>query len=134
MKLVLLSALLVAALQPLSADASVEGVLPVGELRVTSPGIDKSGPVVVTARQSAKRFESFQVAAFGRAFELSRAELSQLQAGFVNGVQISYEQGYEQTGGRTVYVVISEGFTSGIERRQVVSINERGEIRVTNAK
>jgi hypothetical protein len=51
----------------------------------------------------------------------------------VNGVQISYVSGYRETGGRTVYVVLSRGFVSGRNGGKVISVSEFGPIEFTDA-
>jgi len=126
-------ALAVGLLAPASSLASQEGVLAIGELRVTSPGIGESGPITVTASRGAKGFSALEVQAFGHATKLTAAQLAKLDGQFVNGVQLSYEAGYKESGGRTVYVVLSKGFTSGVQEAQQISINEQGTVTVEPA-
>ena len=115
---------------PYLASASREGVLSASVFQFSSGGIGDSGSVTVTGEQTAERFVSFTVSAFGHRISLSKSQLQKLKAGLVNGVQLSYEPGYKQTGGRTVYVVLSKGFTTGIQESQVVSVNERGSVEI----
>jgi hypothetical protein len=115
---------------PATTFASKEGILAIGEVRVTSPGIGESGPVVVTATRGPKGFSALRVQAFGRATNLTEAQLAKLQGQFVNGVQLSYEAGYKELGGRTVYIVLSKGFTSGMQESQQISVNEEGAVTV----
>jgi hypothetical protein len=68
------------------------------------------------------------VQAFGQTKCLSKERLLQLGGTLVNGVQISYETGYRETGGRTVYVVLSKGFVSGRNEGKVVSVSEFGQV------
>ena len=112
------------------ALASQEGVLNLGSFRLESPGIGESGVVVVTGRQSATSVDSLVIEAFGKRFELSSTQLQALQGGMLNGVQLSYEAGYKQFGGRTLYLVFSRGFTSGVTVKRFVTVNESGSIKV----
>jgi hypothetical protein len=115
---------------PTSLMASQEGVLPIGDLHVTSPGIGESGPVEVTATRGPNGFSSLAIQAFGRTTMLTEVQLAALQGQFVNGVQLSYEAGYKELGGRTVYIVPSKGFTSGIQETHRISINEQGSVAI----
>lgn len=117
-------------LVPTSTWASREGILAIGEVRIASPGIGESGPIVVTATGDSKGFSALEVQAFGHAARLTEAQLAQLQGQLVNGVQLSYEAGYKESGGRTVYIVLSKGFTSGTQESQQVSVNEEGVVKV----
>ena len=115
---------------PTSSMASQEGVLAIGELRITSPGIGESGPIEVTATRGPNGFSALAIRAFGRTSTLTEAQLAALHGQFVNGVQLSYEAGYKELGGRTVYIVLSKGFTSGIQEAQRISVDERGTVTV----
>lgn len=115
---------------PVSTMASQEGILAMGELRVTSPGIDDSGQIVVTATRGPEGFSALEVQAFGRVTRLTEGQLARLQGEFVNGVQLSYEAGYKELGGRTVYIVLSKVFTSGLRETQTLSVNEQGTVTV----
>lgn len=116
--------------EPTSSMASQEGVLSIGELHVTSPGIDESGPIEVTATRTPNGFTALAVQAFGRITKLTETQLAALHGQFVNGVQLSYEGGYKELGGRTVHIVLSKGFTSGVQESQRVSVDEQGEVKV----
>jgi hypothetical protein len=48
----------------------------------------------------------------------------------VNGVHLSGEPGYESLGGRTLYLLLSMGFSSGISAAKLISVNQRGDIKV----
>lgn len=47
-----------------------------------------------------------------------------------NGVQLSYEAGYRELGGRTLYLMLSEGFTMGGVKRRLVIVTESGTVKV----
>ena len=115
------------------ALASKEGVLRLDKFQFSSPGIGQSGPVVVSGEQDSNQVVSLTVQAFGRTVSLSKDQLVKLRGGFINGAQISYEAGYRELGGRTIYVILSKGFTSGQQETQLVSVNEQGTVEVNDA-
>lgn len=115
------------------AFASQEGGLPLGGFRFESPGIGDSGVVIVAGRQGAKGVESLSIEAFGTRIDLSPSQLEVLRGGMLNGLQLSYEAGYKETGGRTVYLLLSQGFTSGVIARRVVTVTESGAVSVGEA-
>ncbi len=125
-------ALVVVLLNPPAAVASQEGVLRLSTFNLSSPGIGQSGPVVISGEQDKNQFISLTVRAFGRTASLSKDQLAKLRGGFINGLQISYEAGYRELGGRTIYIVLSEGFTSGLQETQLIIINEQGVVEVNN--
>jgi hypothetical protein len=112
------------------ALASQEGVLTFGTFRVESPGIGNSGVVTVAGRQGAQGVESLRIEAFGKRFDLSRDQLQALQGSMLNGLQLSYEGGYKELGGRTLYIVFSKGFTSGVVSQRLVTVTEDGAVKV----
>jgi hypothetical protein len=58
---------------PTSSMASKEGVLAVGDLRITSQGIGESGPIEVTATRGTDGFSTLAIQAFGRTTKLTQA-------------------------------------------------------------
>ena len=112
------------------AWASQEGVLSLSSFQFSSAGIGNSGSVTISGEQNAQRFLSLTVSAFGRRVSLNQEQLAKLKSVLCNGVQMSYESGWKEVGGRTVYIVLSMGFTSGVESSQIVSVNERGVVEV----
>ena len=113
--------------------ASKERILALSNFRVESTGVGESGAVVVTGSQTSSGIASIRVDAFGKSFLLSKNDLEKLQGVIVNGIQISYEAGYQDLGGRTIYLLLATGFTSGVPEGKLVSITERGDIRIENA-
>src|SRR5450830_359243 len=105
------------------AWASKESVLSLNSFQVSSAGTGDSGPVIIAGEQDAQRLLSLTVSAFGRRVSLNQEQLGKLKPGLFNGVQISYESGWKEVGGHTVYIVLSKGFTSGVENSQIVSVN-----------
>ena len=122
--------LLVALLAASVAVASVEGMLSLGSFRIESAGIGDSGPIVVSGTQGHDGIESLAIQAFGKQISLSTAQLQGLHSMVFNGLQLSYESGYKQFGGRTIYLTFSRGFTSHMVERQVVEISESGTVKV----
>ena len=51
----------------------------------------------------------------------------------LNSLQLSYEAGYKETGGRTLYLVLSQDFTSGVVVRRFVTVKETGTVKVGEA-
>ena len=94
------------------AHASKEGVLTWSSFSIDSPGIGSSGPVSISGKQDSTGATRITIKAFGRTYELGKAHLEKLKAMLINGMQLSYEEGYKELGGRTLYIQVSRGFTS----------------------
>lgn len=112
--------------------ASKEGILRMATFELSSEGIGDSGPVVVSGIQGDNGIQELAIRAFGKQFKLNGQQLIQVQGISINGLQLSYETGYKELGGRTIYIVLSKGFTSGIIGRRFVVITESGTIRISN--
>ena len=132
MRLVLIVCVVLGA--ALDASASKEGVLVWSSFFVHSAGIGGSGPVDVSGNYAAAGVTRLDIKAFGRQFSLTSDQLKQLEGVYVNGMQLSYEAGYEKTGGRTVYLLLSMGFTSGATEKRRIMLNERGDVTITRGK
>jgi hypothetical protein len=116
----------------MTAFASQEGVLAFDNLHVDSKGIGESGPVVVDVIQRDRGIQRFSVHAFDRSYELTESQLRELGPGMYNSIQVSYERGYKELGGRTIYIKVSMAFTSAVERSKFIVITEAGSITLTN--
>lgn len=112
------------------AYGSEEDVLVFGTFRVESPGSGGVGPVIVSGVRASEGFKRLKVEAFGRSFDLTPDQLNSLRGVEVNGLHLSHEAGYRALGGRTIYLQLSTGFTSGIKRRMFVVVTESGSIRI----
>jgi hypothetical protein len=113
------------------ASASKEGILPLSNFRLESDGIDGSGKVVVEGKGDKDgHLVSLKVTAFGRDYLLPKDKVAQFARLMANGVQISYEAGYAELGGRTVYVQLQMGWTSSTRQKAVVTVTENGKIEV----
>jgi hypothetical protein len=110
--------------------SSQEGVLMFSDFAVTSPGIGESGPVSVSGTQTTDGIASLRVKAFGKEVVANPGQLKNLRGFSANGMQLTYEGGYKELGGRTVYLVLIKGFTSGTQSTQRVEVNERGDFKI----
>jgi hypothetical protein len=123
-------AILSLALASTSALASKEGILRLDSFQLTSQGISDSGPVTITGNQGDKGISRLTIKAFGREFDLDDEQLAKIRGLAINGIQLSYETGYKELGGRTLYILLSKGFTSGNVGHKFVVVTESGAIRV----
>jgi len=132
MKILLITIMTVAVfLLTANASASQEGVLSFSEFEITSNGIGNSGVVIVKGNKDASgTFQNITVTAFGKVIQISTEILSQIPSKYQNGIQLTYEAGYVQVGGRTLYIQFQKGFTSGIDERTIISIQEDGSQRI----
>jgi hypothetical protein len=108
--------------------------LALSSFTIESAGIGASGPVQVTGKQDNKGITDIRIKAFEKEFIPSETQLSSLSGLAANGIQLSYEAGYKELGGRTIYLLFSKGFTSGMVQSRTVEVNEKGEIRVTDGR
>jgi hypothetical protein len=110
--------------------ASKEGVLVFSSFHLESDGIGNSGKVVVDGQTDKNnRLSRLKVAAFGRDFVVSKEILKELKPVRPNGVRLSYEGGYKELGGRTIYLELQMAFTSHTVQRALLSLTEDGKIR-----
>jgi hypothetical protein len=110
------------------ARASEEGAFEFQKFRFESR--DESGPVVIQGAQGDHGISALRITAFRKSFKLAPAQLKQLRGLIVNGVQLSGEGGYRGLGGRTLYLVLSMGFSSGITNSRLVTISEEDGIKI----
>jgi len=116
-----------------SAIASKEGILAFSSFRLASAGIGSSGEVVVEGRQDAEgQITALTINAFGKNYVVPKEQLTKLAELRSNGIRISYEHGYPELGGRTVYIQLQMGFTSSTRMEALISLSENGEIKVGN--
>jgi hypothetical protein len=108
------------------AKASQEGLLPLTSFQIQSAGTGETGSVSVSGSVGDNGLAELDVTAFGKHFTLNREQLQKLRGLDVNGCQLSFEHGYKELGGRTLYVKLTKGFTSGISRAATVVIKENG--------
>jgi hypothetical protein len=119
----------------LSLTASEEGALVVSSFNIHSAGIDRSGPVEISGSYDNNQgLTSLVIRALGREFTLTKEQRGQFAGLFLNSVQVTYEAGYREVGGRTIYLVLGRGFLSGTEESKVITLNERGDITVSERR
>jgi hypothetical protein len=70
------------------------------------------------------------VRAFGREFVLDETQLRQLKGMSVNGMHLSYEPGYPEVGGRTLYLELSTTYSGELHNKRRLAVSERGGINV----
>ena len=127
----LLVALLVPLILTTPANASKEGALSLYSVILNSPGTDKSGPVHVEMQRSDEGFGKLIVSAFGRNGSAPSYLLQSItEKRWLNGVQLSWEQGYDLTGGRKVYVMLTEGGSWGSVVVAVIRFGEDGKFKI----
>jgi hypothetical protein len=115
-----------------SAPASQEGILALSSFRLESPGIGGSGKVVVEGKQNERnRIARLKISAFGKDYSIPENKLAPLAGVAWNGVRISYEAGYAELGGRTIYVQFQTGFTSGTRAAALITLTEDGKVKVS---
>lgn len=130
MKIICTSMLSLFLLAP-TAFASQEGVLSLEKFRVESQGIGESGPVVVTGEKNKQgEFAFLKLEAFGKTYELTKEDLKQIPKLLYNGIQLSYEGGHYDLGGRTIYIMLQMGSAPGIQKKVLISITEKGSIKI----
>lgn len=84
----------------------------------------------MTGSQTSDGISNLRIVSFGREYILTAPLILQLRNFSVNGIQLSYEEGYKEYGGRTLYVTFTQGFTFGSVRLKVLSVNEKGGMRI----
>ena len=116
--------------------ASKEGILAFSSFNISSNGIGGSGPITVTGKQSNdSRIISLAIDAFGKKYEIDEKYLARCPKLSFNGIQLSYEAGYKELGGRTVYIQFQNGFKgSGTRGSFVLSLSEDGTVNIEKSK
>jgi hypothetical protein len=117
-------------LGPPDTFASQEGQLVFDTFSVKSSGIGESGPIAVGGEARQGAILSLRISAFGKEVQLSPDRLQLLTNVSPNGIRLSYERGYQEAGGRTLYVILSRGFTSGEVAAVLVTFHEEGGITI----
>ena len=119
------------------AFASKEGILQMSNFRVESEGIGSSGRIVVEGKTNAQfQIAELKISAFGKDHVIPSEKLALLADFRANGMRLSYEAGYKELGGKTVYIQFQRGFTSGTQQEALLTLTESGkvDVRIKDAK
>ncbi|MYM41901.1 hypothetical protein [Duganella qianjiadongensis] len=123
--------LLVALMSNMSnAWASKEGLLVWSNFTIHSLGIGASGAVQISGSQSADGITSLKVNAFGREIALNAAQLYQLRGILMNGMQLSYADGTGRAADKTLSIVLTKGFASGVAQKKFIEIDGHGNVMI----
>ena len=118
-----------------SAFASKEGILAFSEFRLESPGIGSSGKVVIEGHQNEKaQIVALKRNACGTNYIIPKEMLAKLTDITSNGIRISYEHGYPELGGRTIYIQLQMGFTSFVRKEALITLTENGKVEVSDVQ
>lgn len=115
---------------PTFAMADMEGRMPFAHIQYDSAGLDNSGPVRVDVFQGKNGISELKIFAFGALHTVAKAQLGAINGHVFNAVGISYSRGYSKVGGRTVYVLLYQVFSSGAKAVAMVVIREHGNAQV----
>ncbi len=118
------------AVSPRVAHADVEGRMTLMKSELDSAGLDNSGPVHVEAGQSDQGITELRVSAFGKLQTLTSSQLAALAGRTFNSIGLSYSRGYPDAGGRSIYLLLCQGFSPGVKVVAVITVRERGPVRV----
>jgi len=111
--------------------ASEEGILPLTRFHIESAGIGESGRIVVDGEQNdARQLVDLRITAFGKNHTVPKENLKELAEIPANGIRLSFETGYPEPGGRTVYIQFQMGFASSTQKQATVTVTESGKIEV----
>lgn len=119
---------------PNVARADMEGRMPFAHVQYNSAGLDNSGAVRVDVFQDKKGIYELKVFAFGTLHTVTKAQLGVINGNVFNAVGVSYSRGYPNVGGRTVYVLLYQVFSSGAEAVAMVVIREHGNAQIVAVK
>jgi len=115
--------------------ASKEGILAFSRFHLESDGIGSSGKILIDGKQDENgKIVELKIMAFGRNYVLPKGQLAGLAELPANGVRISYEAGYKELGGRTLYIQLQMGFTSFTKKEALITVTENGKIEVSKVE
>jgi len=114
-----------------NVHASKEGALSFSEFTLKCQGIGASGEITLKGKNDGKgNFNTLKILAFKKEYVLTKDQLKKLAPFSPNGIQMTYESGYKELGGRTVYLKFHTGFVSGIKTYKLVTVREDGSIAI----
>lgn len=113
------------------ASASKEGGLSLYRVILDSPGTDESGPVHVEMQRTDKGIQKLMVSAFGRSETASSQLLQSIKRkAWINGVQLSWVEGFGFTGRGNLNIVLTEGGSWGAIVVAVIGFSEDGKFAI----
>ena len=114
-----------------NAFASEEGVLSFSSFFIKSEGIGESGSVVLSGEKNEENeITSLSIEAFGKEYQIPEEDLKNIPKLSYNGIQLSYEHGYKELGGKTIYISFHVGFNSGITKKVLITLTEEGKFKI----
>jgi hypothetical protein len=129
------SPLLLGLLFSVGSFADVESRMPLSQMTMDSPGLNESGPVHVELIQSNEGITKLEITAFGKTRSLSASQLALLGKQQFNGAVLSESPGYGGRFGHGIYLILSQGYSSGISVVAKITVYEREDaIRVNIGK
>ncbi|MCG2711414.1 MAG: hypothetical protein L6416_03710 [Candidatus Omnitrophica bacterium] len=115
--------------------ASEEGVLKLSNFIIKSDGIGDSGAISVTGiKNQQNEFIDLKIAAFDKEYKILEEDLKKIPSASYNGIQLSYVEGYKEFGGKTIYIIFQRGFTSGINKKVLITLSENGSVSIKEMK
>ncbi len=117
------------------AIASKEGLIQVSELTYSSKGIGNSGPVNVCIKTDDDGgVNKFVIKTFGKTVDLPKSDLERIPKFLYNGINVSYERGYPEVGGKTLYIVLSSRLSESVMNETMIVVTETLPIEIFEKK
>ncbi len=109
-----IKALVVLALSMMSLTttsfASKEVIVSANMLTFRSNGFGRTGPISIDVEASdSGSISMVKISAFGKTEKLNIQELQKIPKSNYNGIYVTYESGYKEVGGHTLYIVLTTG-------------------------
>lgn len=110
--------------------SSEEGAVVWSSFSIHSAGLDDSGPIEVLGQAERGTVTKLTIKAFGRENVLKPEHLRQLDGLYLNAMQLTYEPGFTDVFGPSIYLTLSTSFASGATIEKRVMVTEGGTITV----
>lgn len=115
------------------AEESIEGSLALNKFRFESSGKGRPGSVTVSGTQTKNGISTLTIEAFGKTFALAPAQIQKLRRLSVNSMRLSFWTEYPEYGGWRIELWVGLTFASGVKGAKTITVNERGDIKVSDA-
>jgi len=119
---------------PTAAMADMEGRMPFAHIQYDSTGIDNSGPIKIDVFQDKDGVHDLKIFSFGALHTMTKDQLRVINGYMFNAVGASYSMGYPNIGGKTVYVLLYQVFSSGAQAVAMVVIRQHADAKVIIVK